>query len=686
MVEKIGNITLDLEYYPGEDLYSDGDIEDEVVNIAKKYPESAFPEVIAESKSWPIMYHLSPYRHNIIDWLPIKKTDKVLEIGSGCGAITGSLAARAASVTCVDLSKKRSLVNAYRNQKYDNITIMLGNFEDIEPHLDKDYDYVLLIGVFEYGNAYINSKTPYETFLSIINKHRKDTGKIAIAIENKFGLKYWAGCREDHLGTYFSGLEDYQEGGSARTFTKNGLEEIIRHVGIEQYSFYYPYPDYKFMTTIYSDEQMPCVGELNNNLRNYDRNRMLLFDEKAVFDTIIKEKEFPLFSNSYFVLIGEPTDIVLSKFSNDRADEYAIRTDIIKDAMGRKWVDKVAVTDKALEHIAHMKKMYSLLSERFSSGEFVIAPYKEIDNGLRFSYMEGISLEQILDECIEKNQPEQFRKYINQFMDKIQVGDSTKVSNYDLAFSNIIIKNDVWQMIDYEWAYDREIPAKEIAFRAFYDYLLGSEKRRAYEEGLIKEILKLNDVDKAALIIKEKEFQKVVTGNRASMGDMRELIGNVAPDMKILEEVFVSDYHKYAVQLYEDFGEGFSEANSRIIYNCFEARKDVHLETTISAEIKNLRIDPVSFPCVVYVKRISINGNLITSDKCNINGHKGSENMWVFDTSDPNITIKTEDLLQGRTGKLELEFEVVEMSKEMTNNLLNMKKKKSIFSFLGDIK
>lgn len=30
---------------------------------------------------------------------------KVLEIGSGCGAITGSLAQKAGSVTCVDLSK-----------------------------------------------------------------------------------------------------------------------------------------------------------------------------------------------------------------------------------------------------------------------------------------------------------------------------------------------------------------------------------------------------------------------------------------------------------------------------------------------------------------------------------------------------------------------------------------------------
>lgn len=203
--EKIGSVTLDFTYYSGEDIYSDGDIEDEMLEIAMNHPVERFPEIIEEKKSWPVFYHFSPLRTNIIDWIPFKKTDKVLEIGAGCGAVTKTLAERTGSVTCIDLSKKRSMVNAYRNRNYDNITIMVGNFKDIEPHLDADYDYVLLIGVFEYGKAYIGGETPYEDFMRICNRHRKLDGRLIIAIENKFGLKYWAGCREDHLGTYFSG-------------------------------------------------------------------------------------------------------------------------------------------------------------------------------------------------------------------------------------------------------------------------------------------------------------------------------------------------------------------------------------------------------------------------------------------------------------------------------------------------
>ncbi len=78
-------------------------------------------------KSWPVMYHFSHIRGNIVSWLPITKEDKVLEIGAGCGAITGALAKKAGSVTCVELSRQRSLVNAYRNEDCDNVTIPSGS-------------------------------------------------------------------------------------------------------------------------------------------------------------------------------------------------------------------------------------------------------------------------------------------------------------------------------------------------------------------------------------------------------------------------------------------------------------------------------------------------------------------------------------------------------------------------------
>ncbi|MDO4619738.1 MAG: class I SAM-dependent methyltransferase [Lachnospiraceae bacterium] len=301
MSEKIGGVLLRDEDYPGRDLYSDGAVEDELLAIAKTEKPCDFDRIVAERKSWPVMYHFSSVRQNILNWYPIRETDRVLEIGSGCGAITSSLAERAAHVTCVDLSKKRSLVNAYRNREYDNIEILLGNFEDVEKRLPHDFDVITLIGVFEYGSSYIHSEKPYEEFLRIVSSHLNPDGRLLIAIENRLGLKYFAGCREDHSGLYFDGIENYPETDYAHTFSKPQLERMLQETGLSSYQFYYPYPDYKFPLSVYSDTYLPKKGELRNNAVNYDRSRMILFDEGKAWDSLVEDGLFPLFSNSYFI-------------------------------------------------------------------------------------------------------------------------------------------------------------------------------------------------------------------------------------------------------------------------------------------------------------------------------------------------------------------------------------------------
>lgn len=305
MQEKIGNVVLDHKYYKGCDYYSDGEIEDHMLNIAKKYGDIEYSHVISQEKSWPVLYHFSHVRENIVNWLPISNDEKVLEIGSGCGAITGALADMAEKVQCIELSRKRSLINAYRHCERKNIHIYLGNFQDVEPKLTEKYDWITLIGVFEYSEAYIGNNNPYEEMLIRIKKHLKPNGKIVIAIENRLGLKYWAGCTEDHFGTYFEGIANYPSTNGVKTFSKKELIKIIEHTGNWKIDFYYPYPDYKLPMTIYSDEYLPKIGELSNVRYNFDRERLQLFDETRVYDGIINNELFSEFSNSFLVILED---------------------------------------------------------------------------------------------------------------------------------------------------------------------------------------------------------------------------------------------------------------------------------------------------------------------------------------------------------------------------------------------
>lgn len=301
MEEQIGKVKLDYTFYQGSDGYSDGDIEN--VLLAKIKNEPDVNKIIRDDSRWPILYHFSPVRQNIVEWYPFKKNASVLEIGAGCGAITGALCRKASSVTCVELSKRRSLINANRNKEYGNLKIMVGNFNDIL--FQEKYDYITLIGVLEYAAYYTAADHPFRAFLENIGGLLNPGGRVLIAIENRYGLKYWAGCREDHTGRFFDGLEGYHQTDSmVRTFGKEELTRIIRDAGYTDVQYYYPFPDYKFPVQIFSDDYLPKEEDLVCSLETYDNDRLQLFDETAVFQDIVNSGRFDFFSNSFFVEIG----------------------------------------------------------------------------------------------------------------------------------------------------------------------------------------------------------------------------------------------------------------------------------------------------------------------------------------------------------------------------------------------
>lgn len=705
-IEQIGKVSLNLTHYSGEDLYCDGAVEDELLQIARDYAEVEYPKIIEERKSWEILYHLSAQRENIVEWLPIDPSMKVLEVGAGCGAITGVLAEKAGSVTCVDLSKKRSMINAYRHMECENITIHVGNFQDIEPDLPCDYDYICLIGVLEYAQGYIGGDTPFESFLDTLRYHLKRTGRIVIAIENKFGLKYWAGCMEDHLGAYFSGIEGYPEGAAVRTFTRNGLERIFENCGIEEYAFYYPYPDYKFMTMLYSDEYLPNPGELSNNIRNFDRERMLLFDEKKAFDNILREGMFPVFSNSYLVVIGKKPDTCYVKYSNDRQREYQIRTEILPVSLtgmeGRGSmtpeeegrlpkllaVRKHPLCKEAGEHIRNIDTAYRKLKDRYAGGELRINRCKlvkteEEDFYAELEYIEGVTLAELLDICLEKEDMEGFMQLFRKYLTMVDYHSSEPVADFDLVFSNILIgvkdaakpfdalNNSVWTLIDYEWTFGKQVDTKELAFRAVYCYLLEDDKRNRLDLDLIMRELDITDEDAEEYRAQEKSFQHFVTGNHRSMVELRDMIGHRCFRPESFLEKIREEEHRRCIQVYEDRGQGFQEEMSYYADGmASEDEEGLHLMLTVEPGVRQVRIDPAFADCMVLVKELKWNDrDLPFSGKASVLDTNGTRlddsGSFVFPTEDPNLVVSLLGLPFEEVNVLELGMERSFMGRKM---------------------
>lgn len=298
MTETIGKVRLNLDYYCGEDLYSDGDaIENKILEIVKT--DNDYEYCHKDLTNWAVLYHLSRQRENIVEPMRITKEDTILEVGAGMGAITGELARKGKRVDCIELSKRRSLVNAYRHKQYDNINIYVGNFQDIE--ITRKYDVITLIGVLEYAYHYINDDNPYEAFIEKIASCLKTNGKLYIAIENKLGMKYFAGYHEDHIGIPFKGIEGYCKEDKVKTFTKSQLQHLLLNNGFARTEFYYPFPDYKLPTVIYDDETIRTFDVQYANQINYDMDVRTVFQQNLAFKSLKGTDEIDIFANSFLV-------------------------------------------------------------------------------------------------------------------------------------------------------------------------------------------------------------------------------------------------------------------------------------------------------------------------------------------------------------------------------------------------
>lgn len=712
MTEQIGNVILDETFYGGEDLYCDGEVEDTLLAIARDHSAEEFPRIIEEQKSWPVLYHLSRFRENIVSWLPINKSSKVLEIGAGCGAVTGALSKRAGSVTCVDLSKKRSMINAYRHRECGNITIRIGNFKDMEPSLDTDYDFVLLIGVFEYGQGYMDTETPYEDFLNIIRKHCAPDGRVVIAIENKYGLKYFAGCKEDHVGDYFTGLEDYPGGGGVRTFGRDGLIRLMERCGVKEHHFYYPYPDYKFMTALYSDACLPRVGELTNNMRNFDRERMVLFDEKNVYDGLIREGRFAEFANSFLVVIGAAPNQIYVKYSNDRAGQFAIRTDIC-ESDGVRYVKKRPDVPEACAHIRNLLENYEKLCKKYEGSGLLINTCEETRDGVRFAYVEGGTLEEALDECLYLNDEEGFLALLARYESIASYHEEEPVSDHDLIFANILIgaadgsaaagqsgdaapkgangKTEGWReklrapwtLIDYEWTFPEAEDGAALTKRAMFVYASGPEFRRrwlfargiAQRYGIMPENL-------ARLQSGENAFQARVTRGRRSMAQLYEQMGRPVTPVRdlVLADQALEPFRKF--QVYMDTGEGFSEEQSFFMPNVYQDRSRVNVRVLFEKEVRAVRLDPALMPCMLYGVKLCVNGRCIyeqtpdgagglTESGCSVsmNGITAEGGAMVFVTNDPNLTVFLDETKRAEENELTMEAGIVFLTDEAARSL-----------------
>jgi len=243
--------------------------------------------------------------------LPIETSSVVLDAGCAWGAITTALARDCRHIVGMDYTEDvlQFLRVRCEQEGFENVQLTCGDVLSI-PFPDESFDLVILNGVLEWvgrvepyvvheWNRMVQSdrkrknKLHKKTVspqkmqlmaLKEVNRVLKKDGSLYLAIENRYGLKYFQGAIDDHSDLRFTNLMPrwfanrymkHKLGEEYRTYTYSywGYKDLIRRAGFIRADFYCPIPSYqepRYIVDLSSDK---VIEYFIQNLFVYNQGR-----------------------------------------------------------------------------------------------------------------------------------------------------------------------------------------------------------------------------------------------------------------------------------------------------------------------------------------------------------------------------------------------------------------------------
>lgn len=295
----------------------------DILDILKKYNYDECAALAGET-SPQCLYALSPLRENLIEWVEFEPDARVLQIGSDYGSLTGILAERVGEVVVLDPRDENLEVNRLRHQDHQNIIWIRGDLmdqfgwkEEMAKKMQEESDGKAAVSVFgrneelfhgyklKNEETFSMKETMFRGFDYVIfanfgmvcekeqakdllfeaSNYLKPGGVMIAAAENETGVRYWMGAEKwnpSYLEAEF-----------------RGLFESLTNAWGGSFTMYYPVPDFRYPTAIYSDHYLPEVGELTNISARLDAPGVSLGSEEEAMAMACQNGMFKKFNNSF---------------------------------------------------------------------------------------------------------------------------------------------------------------------------------------------------------------------------------------------------------------------------------------------------------------------------------------------------------------------------------------------------
>lgn len=516
--------------------YTDGDNVQKYINYVIKNvkDKSEFSKELRSTiKDWPSFYYLSPIRNNI--FRPITKYIKGigLEACAGMGAHTYYLSTHSDMLYALEGSLDRASIVGKRCDNLANVKVIADNIMNFKL---QGFDFITFIGALEYAACFSNEDDPFLNTLKHLNQLLNDDGFLIIAIENKLGLKYIAGSKEDCIGIAYTGIQDCYEKNAPRTFTRQKLISLLKDSGFKGFEFYYPFPDYKQPKVIIHEN---ALSRNDFNLASFvslginesfpqDLTNTKCFSEEAVWGALCENNNLSDFSNS-FLIVATKDPATFQKY-NDGNIAYAYSS-----ARDKEFATEVKITSQEGKLCVVREKLYKNI---VSNNNLCIK-----QNLKNEPYIEGKSYYETILPIVNTpnftlsnlaNWASPWINYLLKFAFKNN--DTGKLllpeKFLDCTPTNLIInnKNEICPF-DFEWKYKNEfIPLLWVVHRGFQNVFNGLDSV-AYSNELYKvpvaQII-CNIISLLGLDISDNDLNEVYNLENELQSDVTGFIQNIA--------------------------------------------------------------------------------------------------------------------------------------------------------------
>lgn len=558
---------LNLDYYKEDTPYKMEKNEEIIIEYIKTKTQDEIEDIIREKLDDNTVLNLSNLRKNLVYSCEFEPNSTVLEIGAHFGEVTGALCEKNQKVVSVEFVKSRAEAIAERYKDIDNLEVIAGKLQDIQ--FEEKFDYITLFGILEYSQIFYDTKFPANDMITFCKNLLKPSGKLLIATDNKFALKSYVGENDKCTGIPFDSVTGYKSSRKQYKLGKKHIEEILKEAGLQHFKFYYPLPDYKLPSLVFTDNYLPSSSKINGYFPYYKDDSFVFYSEVDAYDAIIKEDKemFPFFANSYLIEASvEPiqNDTKFISFNNYRKPEYQLITKIKETT-----VEKTITSEKARTHLnGMMNNIENLKEENISiiddiQGEKIQSEFRKEKLASQLVSDNVKNIEEILkilnlyNETINKiavPYEEEMKTVFDKY--NIELNDETKkkfkyLKNgyWDMILKNCFIIDEKCVFFDQEWM-EKNIPAEFLLYRS----IVNVEKLRSkieeyqlYEKMGIKEYIEIFEeldrkitmqiIDERIFAFYQKKHRNPIYDNYALQQEKEQLQGEKQQLEKQLEEL-----------------------------------------------------------------------------------------------------------------------------------------------------